>query len=118
LLKSAWFLAGLRKLENDLPPHLPRFYWSYFSHEFAPPSFLVRLTREDMDRFIGAVRAYGSQLHDPTSSEPATRLSDPSFLKALESRRRFFGSLVGAEFAEPWWSAKPVLLSDPTALLH
>src|SRR6478752_5498676 len=65
------------------------------------PSFVVDITNF-LDDKMAAIRAHKSQFYDPTSKDPATRLSDKNFLFQLENRSRFFGSLIGTEAGEPF----------------
>ena len=69
------------------------------------PSFIVDIS-EQLDQKMNAIRAYKSQFHNPDSKEPETRLSDANFLKEIETRSRYFGSLIGVEAGEPTTSGK------------
>jgi N-acetylglucosamine malate deacetylase 1 len=111
LVTDAAFYAGLRKLETKHAAHRPQqtLYFSTFqSHE---PDFLV-----DVTPFVevrrAAMRAFASQFHDPRSNEPQTKLSQMSFLDALEARARHFGSQIGVEFAEGFKSRFPPRIDD------
>ncbi len=47
-----------------------------------------------------AVRAFKSQFHDPESTEPQTFISDPAFMKMLESRAQELGHSIGVAYGE------------------
>jgi bacillithiol biosynthesis deacetylase BshB1 len=114
LVTDAAFYAGLRKIETRSPAHRPQ-QTIYFSTGYVHrPSFVVDVTAA-MDKRFEAIRAYKSQFHDPASVEPITRLSQESFLKAIEARARYFGFLIGAEFGEGFVSKRPPRIDDPIA---
>lgn len=80
------------------------------------PSFIVDVS-DFLEEKMAAIRAYGSQLHDPNSSEPETRLTDKNFLVELEVRSRYFGSLIGAAAGEPFYVREALNIEDPIELL-
>jgi bacillithiol biosynthesis deacetylase BshB1 len=64
-----------------------------------------------------AIRAHKSQFYDPNSNEPETRLTAKNFLAELESRSRYFGSLIGVAAGEPYFIHEALNVEDPIALL-
>ena len=58
---------------------------------------------EYWDRRIAAIRSYSSQLFDPSSHEPSTRLSQPDFLARIESIHSFYGTLIGKKMGEAFY---------------
>lgn len=118
LVKAAWYLAGIRKAGAPaLAPHRAAHLWFYPSHEVPEVRFVVAVTPEDVLKKRRAVACYRSQFHDPASTEPETRISAPSFLEEGEARMRFFGSLIGAEYGEPFALFGPLGVFDPASLL-
>ncbi len=112
LVTDAAFYAGLRKLETRYPAHRPQqtlYFSTAFLHE---PTFIVNVTAAIETR-RAAIRVFSSQLHDPTSREPQTMLSQQSFLDTIEARARHFGFLIGAEFGEGFVSMRPPRIDDP-----
>jgi hypothetical protein len=49
---------------------------------------------------MDAIRAFKTQFYDPQSNEPETYISNPSFMKMLESRAQEYGHAIGAKFGE------------------
>ena len=74
--------------------------WYYEAELPILPTILVPLTQADWDKKMAAIRCYGSQLHKPDSTEPATSIADPKFLKWIESRGNTWGYQAGADYAE------------------
>jgi LmbE family N-acetylglucosaminyl deacetylase len=80
------------------------------------PSFIVDIS-EVAEEKVKAIRMHRSQLHDPTSNDPETRLSRPYFLARVEARQRYFGALIDAEHGEPFLVREALNVADPVALL-
>lgn len=111
LVADAAFYAGLRKIETAHPAHRPQqtvFFSTAILHE---PNMVVDVTPYWARRFE-AIQAFGSQLHDPTSKEPQTMLSQAPFLATIEARARHFGFLIGVEYGEGFLSTRPPRIDD------
>ena len=81
-----------------------------------PPSFIVDVS-EFLEDKMRAIRAHSSQFYDPDSNEPETRLTRKGFLDELETRSRFFGSMIGVAAGEPFYVREALNVSDPVDLL-
>ena len=55
-----------------------------------------------------AIRAYKTQFYDPHSSEPNTYISNPGFLKMVESRAQEMGFAIGANYGEGFTIRKSI----------
>ncbi len=118
-VKSAWYLSGIRKCAPaELESHRPQHLWFYPSHEIPLPRFVIPLTESDFEKKRAAILAYRSQFDETYLREPRTRISDPAFMKALEGRARYFGSLVQAAFGEPFNTTGPLAIHDPAMLFE
>jgi bacillithiol biosynthesis deacetylase BshB1 len=80
------------------------------------PSFIVDVS-EFVESKMNAIRAYTSQFYSAQSKEPATRISEQGFLKQIEDRMSYFGSLIGVEAGEPFYVREALNVDDPFALL-
>lgn len=80
------------------------------------PSFIVDVS-EFAEGKMNAIRAYTSQFYSSQSKEPLTRISEPGFLRQIEDRMRYFGSLIGVEAGEPFYVREALNVEDPFALL-
>jgi LmbE family N-acetylglucosaminyl deacetylase len=80
------------------------------------PSFIVDVS-DFLDEKMNAIRAHKSQFHDPTSTEPETMLTGEDYLEQIESRSRYFGSLIGAAAGEPFYVREALNVADPIDLL-
>lgn len=115
LVRAAIFQSGLVKIHttwNGQPqaPHRPARMFSYMQTYEFQPNFYIDISavfHQKMD----AIRAYSSQVfvrtdHDP--HQPQTFISNPAFMEMIEARARYFGSLIGVEYAEAYLSIEPV----------
>ena len=102
--------------ESELPPvPMPAIMHSLFSRRIVP-SFVVDVS-DFVDEKMNAIKAYGSQFYNETSSEPVTRISERGFLQEIEYRMRYFGSLIGVMAGEPFYVREALNVDDPLALL-
>lgn len=111
IVTEASFYAGLRALETGAPAHRPQTVIYYLQNYMPAPSFIVDVTRTWKTK-MRAVLAFKSQFHDPASKEPATFISDPSFLAMIEGRARHFGVMIGAAFGEAFVTKQPPRVQD------
>ncbi|HEV8118420.1 MAG TPA: bacillithiol biosynthesis deacetylase BshB1 [Thermoanaerobaculia bacterium] len=117
LVTDAAYYAGLRKIERALPAHRPQ-QTIYFSTNYVQaPTFVVDVTAA-MEKRLAAMRTFRSQFHDPQSTEPPTVLSQPGFLEAIEARARYYGFLIGVEYAEGFVSKRPPRIDDPVSVFE
>ena len=118
IVREAAHVAGLMKYDAEAGQE--RFRPSTVAHFMFPrtiaPTFVVDITdyAEPKQR---AVACYRSQLYDPASTEPETALSSQAFLHRLESRQRFFGTLINVAHAEAFVVKEALNVHDPVELL-
>jgi N-acetylglucosamine malate deacetylase 1 len=97
---EACFLAGLRKLEEETPPHRPFkiLYSSLYAN--VTPSFVVDISRQ-FERRMAALLSYTSQYGD---SDEGSDLfpSHAEIRERLAGIARFYGNLIGAKYGEPF----------------
>ena len=79
-------------------------------------SFVVDIS-DFLEDKMAAIRAHRSQFYDPNSNEPETRLTAKHFLTELETRSRYYGSLIGVDAGEPYFVREVLNVDDPFALL-
>lgn len=117
LIQAACFWSGIAKYgdieaDNDLlPPHRPHRIIYYFLHWEGPASFVVDIS-SSFDRKLKAIRAYQSQFFARPSEDPVTFISRPEFLEKVINRARYNGSLIGAEYGEPFHSREMNRIDD------
>jgi N-acetylglucosamine malate deacetylase 1 len=97
---EACFLSGLRRLEEDTPPHRP--FKILYSSQYANvnPSFVVDISRQ-FEKRMEALFAYVSQYGD-TESASDLFPSHAEVHERLASVARFYGNLIGVKYGEPF----------------
>src|SRR5688500_9633856 len=114
LVRESARLASMRRYAEqtgDEKIPVPNVAHNIFSR-LVRPSFIVDIS-EFLDEKMQAIRAHSSQFYDPKSTEPETRLTNKNFLDDLESRSRYFGSLIGVTAGEPFFVREALNVSDP-----
>jgi bacillithiol biosynthesis deacetylase BshB1 len=111
---EACFLSGLKKLEEDTPPHRPFkiLYSSLYAN--VTPSFVVDITGQ-FERRMAALFSYASQYGD---SETAAGLfpSQTEVEQRLAAVARFYGNLIGATYGEPFVVKEAIAIDDIVSL--
>jgi N-acetylglucosamine malate deacetylase 1 len=106
MVQNARLFCALKTLDDPNPPHNPGTFHFYPIHKFHPPTFVVD-TSAVFERKLDLLRIYRSQF--------APAVGD--YLFGLESRDRYYGSLIGAHHGEALVSDQPIRLGSPSNLL-
>ncbi len=80
------------------------------------PSFIVDVSEFSVAK-MKAIRAHASQFYSDHSKEPTTRISEQGYLRQIEDRMRYYGSLIGVEAGEAFYVREALNVEDPLALL-
>ena len=107
---EACFLAGLKKLAIDGEPHRPfKIVYASLYHDVRP-AFVVDITAQFEQR-LQSLFAYKSQYEDQSAGSgdfPA----HAEIRQRIETMARFYGLLVGVEYAEPFVQKEIGLVDD------
>ena len=118
LVRESARLASMVKYDSEFGLEripVPMVAHNVFSHRVTP-SFIVDIS-DFLEEKMAAIRAHRSQFHDPTSSEPETRLTSEKFLHDIENRSRHFGTFINVDAGEPFYVREALNVEDPVALL-
>ena len=118
LVRESARLASMRRYDEETGGEkiaVPIVAHNIFSRR-VEPSFVVDIS-DFLDEKMAAISSHKSQFYDPDSSEPETRLTSKHFLDELESRSRYFGSLIGVAAGEPYYVREALNIADPIDLL-
>ncbi len=105
IVQNSQLLCGLSTLDDPNPPHRPETFLYYPIHNFHEPTFVFD-TSAVFERKLELMRTYHSQFVQPVED----------FLFRLESRDRYYGSLIGAQRGEALVAAQPIALRNATHL--
>jgi bacillithiol biosynthesis deacetylase BshB1 len=118
IVREAARLATMRRFDKDTgfeATKMPAIAHSVYSR-LVVPSFIVDVS-EFAEKKMEAIRAYASQFYLADSKEPETRIAQKGFLKQIQDRARYYGSLIGVEDGEPFYVREALNAEDPVALL-
>ncbi|HMG82271.1 MAG TPA: bacillithiol biosynthesis deacetylase BshB1 [Ferruginibacter sp.] len=112
LIADAVFLSGLRKIvttDNGATQDIwrPKYVFNYLQDKYLAPNFVIDITKV-MDQKIDAVKAYGTQFHNPDLNEPQTYISTPDFMDSVLYRAKMLGKMIGVRYAEGFISNKMI----------
>jgi bacillithiol biosynthesis deacetylase BshB1 len=102
LVAEAIHHSGLAKIKTGQERYRPKTLLYFKLPTNIQPSFVVDVSDYTEQR-NAAIAAYRSQLFDPASREPSTRLSQPDFLTHVESIHSFYGTLIGKSKGEAFY---------------
>ena len=117
LVKECTFLAGLKKLKGQFPPHRPSAFFRF--PELIPwgkPDFVVDISQV-WDKKLEALRCFESQFSvgGASADSPETLLKSEEFWGLLEAKARMAGIMIGAKYGEPFYCDRPLRIMDPVA---
>ena len=121
LVEDAAFLSGLRKIEtfeNGQQQAIwrPKYVFMYIQDRYLQPNFVIDISTM-MDKKLEAVKAYGTQFHNPDLDEPQTYISSPDFLESIIYRSKMMGKMIGVQYAEGFISKKMIGFESFNALI-
>ena len=106
LVRESVYYSGLAKIiTKNLSAYRPKRVF-YYRHAYDIPISFIFDISDVFDKKMEAIQCYSSQFYSENSSqkkEPETYISSKLFLKDVESKARFFGFKVGAEYGEPFF---------------
>lgn len=116
LVQEAHFDAGLGKVLTNNPAFRPAQVWHYFVSRASEPKFIVDIS-EHYSIKKSAALAHQTQFGNHLSFRETFLNAGPgSLLSLIESRDRYFGSLIGCTYGEGFTTTTPLAL-DPMTLL-
>ncbi|MBP7477253.1 MAG: bacillithiol biosynthesis deacetylase BshB1 [Chitinophagales bacterium] len=118
---DACFLSGLSKIITTYDGDIqkcwrPRVTYNYIQGRYIEPDLVVDTT-PFFEQKMEAIMAYSSQFYNPNSTEPATFISDPSFLDLVKSKDVIWGKSIGVRYAEGFIKQRYIGVDDLTKLI-
>ncbi|MEO6722389.1 MAG: bacillithiol biosynthesis deacetylase BshB1 [Ferruginibacter sp.] len=112
LVEDAAFLSGLRKIEtmeDGKPQEIwrPPYVFNFIQDTYLTPDFVIDISHV-IDQKIEAIKAYGTQFHNPGLNEPQTYISSPEFIESVIYRSKMYGKMIGVQYAEGFISKKMI----------
>ena len=116
MVRNSALHCTLRKSDDPAPPHKPAAFLYYLLHHFTHPTFVVDIS-EVYERKLALLKIHESQFSKTAKDFGLIPLGVSDYLFGLESRDRFFGSLIGAHHGEALVSDTPLKLANAAQLL-
>jgi bacillithiol biosynthesis deacetylase BshB1 len=118
IVREAARLATMRRYDEQASQpaiKMPAIAHAVYSR-LVIPSFVIDVS-EFAEGKMNAIRAHASQFYSAQSNEPTTRISEQSFLRQIEDRMRYYGSLIGVDAGEAFYVREALNVEDPIELL-
>jgi bacillithiol biosynthesis deacetylase BshB1 len=117
LVTEAAHHAGLAKIRTGQPRFRPLAILYFMLPSYVRASFVVDVS-EFAEQRVGAIRAYRSQLFDPSSADPPTYLSQPDFVAHVEAVHSYYGTLIGRAKGEAFLVKGALEVTDPVEFVR
>ena len=114
IIKAACFMSGMARLDTGQVHHRPARLLYYAARREFHPSLVVDVA-EYWPQREEAARCYRSQLYDPQSTEPQTKIASPDFWHHITGRAMYYGQLIGARYGEAFFCEDVLPVED---LIH
>lgn len=115
LIERACFDARLAKLDLGYPIHSPEAILYYPLHEYIEPTLVVDISDVFVKK-MDAIKSYTSQFYAPVEDKNPT-LGISNYIFHIESRSRFYGSLINVDYGEAFWLKPPIRIRDLMTIL-
>lgn len=107
LVRNSSLYCRLKKLNSRFPPHDPRLFLFYLLHDYASPALVVDISKY-YPRKLEAIKAYRSQFGKECSTREVRPLGMEDYLSDVETRNRFYGSLINVKYGEAFLISEPL----------
>ena len=116
LIRDATFVAGLRKLEDDLAPFRPHkvVHCITYREDYLKPTFVVDIS-DTFDDKLAAIRCYRSQFDDAVQAGEVYPNGEPLY-EIVRHQAAHYGSLIRTRYGEPFYTTETMRVDDLVTL--
>lgn len=116
LIRDACFVAGLAKIEPDVPVHRPKkvVHAIAYREDHLKPTFVVDIS-DVFERKMDAIRCYASQFDHAKQAGEVYPTGD-SLYDVIRIQNAHYGSLIRTRFGEPFYTIETMRVDDIGAL--
>ncbi|HLV26286.1 MAG TPA: bacillithiol biosynthesis deacetylase BshB1 [Gemmatimonadales bacterium] len=116
LIRDACFVAGLARVEPDVPVHRPRKLVHCIAYREDPikPTFVVDIS-DHFERKMEAIRCYASQFDGLVQAGEVYPNGDPLY-DIIRHQAAHYGSLIRCRYGEPFLTAETMRVEDIASL--
>jgi bacillithiol biosynthesis deacetylase BshB1 len=116
MVRNCGLHCTLKNSGASHPPHKPKKFLYFLLHHYARPSFVVDVSSV-YEKKMELLRLHHSQFSKTAEQFGVVSHGMGDYLFALESRDRFFGSLIGKRHGEALVSDQPIALENVSRVL-
>ena len=117
LVRQSFYLCGIRKYLPELPPWKPKALLQHFGSRLIQPQIVVDIS-DVFETKMRAVRCYESQFTASQGEGFPLRIASGRFLESIEATLKYYGSLIGVAYGEPFTSELPLPVVDLVGLFE
>jgi bacillithiol biosynthesis deacetylase BshB1 len=116
LIRDACFVAGLRKVEPEVPAFRPRkiVHCLAYREDFVKPTFVVDIS-DTFERKLEAIRCYSSQFDEAIQAGEVFPNGEPLY-DIVRHQAAHYGSLIRTRYGEPFFTTETMRVDDVAAL--
>jgi bacillithiol biosynthesis deacetylase BshB1 len=112
LVRDACFLAGLAKLEPDVPVHRPYklLHCIAYREDHQKPTFVVDIS-DELEQKLAAIACYESQFQGAVRAGEVQPNGEP-LLDIVRHQAAHYGSLIRTRYGEPYFTVETMRVDD------
>ena len=116
LVRDACFVAGLKKIEPQTPPHRPLkvIHALSFREDYQKPTFVVDIS-ESFEKKLQAIAAYASQFGEAVQAGEVYPNGEP-LPDLIRHHAAHYGSLIRCRYGEPFYTTETMRVDDVSTL--
>ncbi len=117
MVRNCALHCTLKNSGSPDPPHKPKKFLYFLLHHYARPSFVVDVSQV-YEKKMELLKLHHSQFSKTAEQFGVVSHGVSDYLFGLESRDRFFGSLIGRRHGEALVSDQPIALDNVSEILN
>lgn len=116
LIRDACFVAGLKKVEPDVPVHRPRklIHCLAYREDYIKPTFVVDIS-DVFEKKLEAVKCYSSQFDEAIQAGEVFPNGEPLY-DIIRHQAAHYGSLIRTQYGEPFYTKETMRVDDVASL--
>ena len=116
LIRDACFVAGLKKVEPEVPVHRPRkvIHCLAYREDNIKPTFVVDIS-DSFEKKLEAVKCYSSQFDEAVQAGEVFPNGEPLY-DIIRHQAAHYGSLIRTRYGEPFYTTETMRVDDIASL--
>jgi bacillithiol biosynthesis deacetylase BshB1 len=116
LIRDACFVAGLKKVEPQVPVHRPKkiIHCLAYREDNMKPTFVVDIS-DEFEQKLDAVKCYSSQFDEAIQAGEVNPNGEPLY-DIIRHHAAHYGSLIRTRYGEPFFTTETMRVDDIAAL--